>query len=157
MHLQVACGGDDLPDEAFVQRWLQAALEHVGYADERGCEIAVRLVDADEGRDLNNRYRQRDYATNVLSFAGSEEELLPEDEPVALGDLVLCPPVVLREAAEQNKRPADHWAHLLVHGTLHLLGYDHEAADDAAAMEKIEIGILATAGIRDPYQEQVRG
>ncbi|MEQ8207041.1 MAG: rRNA maturation RNase YbeY [Woeseia sp.] len=156
MYLQIACNGDGLPDEAFVQRWLQAALDSVGYTAERGCEIAVRLVDADEGRDLNQRYRQRDYATNVLSFAGSDEALLPEDEPVALGDLVLCPPIVLWEAAEQNKRPADHWAHLLVHGTLHLLGYDHEAPDDAAAMEKIEIGVLAKAGIQDPYHEQAR-
>ena len=157
MYLQIACGGDDLPDEAFVRRWLQRTIDQVGSADERDCEIAVRLVDVDEGRNLNKRYRQRDYATNVLSFAGSDDPLLPGNEPLALGDLVLCPPVVLREAVEQGKVARDHWAHLLVHGTLHLLGYDHEAPADAAAMEKIEIDILAAANVADPYQEQVRG
>lgn len=152
--MQVACGGDNLPDEQIVRGWLQATLGHAGWSTERDCEIAVRLVDAEEGRRLNRHYRQRDYATNVLSFAGIDDALLPEGEPAQLGDLVLCVPVVEQEASEQGKKAADHWAHLLVHGTLHLLGHDHEHDDDAALMESIETAVLAAAGLPDPYQER---
>jgi probable rRNA maturation factor len=140
-----------LPGEEDVRRWLKATLEQANYTAEQGCEIAVRLVDDDEGRELNRRYRQRDYPTNVLSFPAGDDAYVPEDEPLPLGDLVLCAPVVRREAAEQHKAPAAHWAHLLVHGTLHLLGYDHEADTDAAAMEQLETAILAAGGVADPY------
>ena len=118
-------------------RWARAAL--VG-----GGEITIRLVDADEGQSLNNEYRSKDYATNVLSF--------PYDtEPLVMGDLVICPTVVAREALEQNKPLAAHYAHLVVHGMLHLQGWDHENDDDAQAMEDEETEILAVLGYPDPY------
>jgi len=118
-------------------KWARAAL--VG-----GGEVTIRLVDADEGQTLNNDYRGKDYATNVLSF--------PYDtEPVVMGDLVICPSVVAREAAEQNKPLAAHYAHLTVHGMLHLQGWDHENDDDAQAMENEEKEILAAMGYPDPY------
>jgi len=117
-------------------RWARAAL--VG-----GGEVTIRLVDADEGRTLNNKYRGKDYATNVLSF--------PYDtEPVVSGDLVICPSVVAREAAEQNKALAAHYAHLTVHGMLHLQGWDHENDNDAQAMETEETEILAAMRYPDP-------
>ena len=118
-------------------KWARAAL--VG-----GGEVTIRLVDADEGQTLNNEYRGKDYATNVLSF--------PYDtEPVVMGDLVICPSVVAREAGEQNKPLAAHYAHLTVHGMLHLQGWDHENDDDAQAMENEEKEILAAMGYPDPY------
>jgi len=118
-------------------RWARAAL--VG-----GGEVTIRLVDADEGRALNAEYRGKDYATNVLSF--------PYDtEPVVLGDLVICPEVVAREAAEQNKPLAAHYAHLTVHGMLHLQGWDHENDEEAQSMEDEEREILAGLGFPDPY------
>jgi probable rRNA maturation factor len=122
--------------EEFV-RWARAAL--VG-----GGEVTIRLVDVDEGQSLNNEYRGKDYATNVLSF--------PYDsEPVVMGDLVICPNVVAREAAEQSKPLAAHYAHLTVHGMLHLQGWDHDNDDDAQAMEDEEREILAAMGYPDPY------
>ena len=119
-------------------RWARAAL--VG-----GGEIAIRLVEADEGQALNKEYRGKDYATNVLSF--------PYDsDPVVSGDLVICPSVVVREASEQNKPLAAHYAHLTVHGMLHLQGRDHETDEDAQAMEDEEREILAALGYPDPYR-----
>ena len=118
-------------------RWARAAL--IG-----GGEITIRLVDSDEGRTLNNDYRGKDYATNVLSF--------PYDsEPVVSGDLVICPAVVAKEAAEQGKPLDAHYAHLTVHGMLHLQGRDHDNDEDAEAMENEEKEILAALGYPDPY------
>ena len=118
-------------------RWARAALTGGG-------EITIRLVDAEEGQALNREYRHKDYATNVLSF--------PYDsEPLTLGDLVICPAVVAREAAEQNKPLAAHYAHLTVHGMLHLQGRDHEQDEDARQMENEETEILAALGYPDPY------
>ncbi|MDE2087017.1 MAG: rRNA maturation RNase YbeY, partial [Xanthomonadaceae bacterium] len=114
----------------------------------KATELSIRIVDADEGRELNRDYRGKDYATNVLSF---EADLPPELKLPLIGDMVICSPVVAREAAEQGKRPRDHWAHLTVHGTLHLLGYDHIVAAEAEAMEALETRILAGLGIADPY------
>jgi probable rRNA maturation factor len=120
-----------------VQRWLCAALE-------APAEITVRLVGDDEGRALNRDFRQKDYATNVLTFDY-------EHEPVVVADLVLAAGVLEREAAELGLPVADHAAHLLVHGALHAQGYDHEADDEAAAMEARESAILLGLGLHDPY------
>ena len=121
-----------------VARWIRHALALDG-------EITVRIVDEDEGRTLNRDYRQKDYATNVLTFDYTKA-------PVVTADLVLCAPVVAREAAENGKSLRDHYAHLLVHGTLHAQGHDHETGEaDAQAMEALEIRILAGLGIADPY------
>ena len=114
----------------------------------RSAELSIRLVDSTEGRELNRQYRSKDYATNVLSFP---VELPPGIKLPLLGDLVICAPVVAREAAEQDKKRRDHYAHLTVHGVLHLLGQDHEIETDAERMEAIERRILAGLGIADPY------
>ena len=137
LSVQYACNREGLPLRADFVRWVRAAL--VG-----GGEVTIRLVDADEGQSLNKEYRGKDYATNVLSF--------PYDtEPVVMGDLVICPSVVSKEAAEQNKPLEAHYAHLTVHGMLHLQGWDHDNDDDAQAMEDEEREILAAMGYPDPY------
>ncbi len=121
-----------------VARWVRAALAVPG-------EITVRIVDEAEGRELNRDYRDKDYATNVLTFDYAQE-------PVVSADLVLCAPVVAREAAERGLALADHYAHLLVHGTLHAQGWDHETSTaDAEAMEAEEVRILARLGVGNPY------
>ena len=130
-----------VPRRPQVLAWLKPAL----FAD---AELTVRFVDEDEGRTLNRTYRGKDYATNVLTFAYAESE----DDPVS-GDIVLCCPVVEREAAEQDKPLEAHYAHLVVHGALHAQGYDHEDAAEADEMEALEIEILATLGYPNPYAE----
>ena len=121
-----------------VTRWIRHALEH-------DAEITVRIVDADEGQQLNREFRGKDYATNVLTFDYAQA-------PLVMADLVLCAPVVANEAKEQGKTLAAHYAHLLVHGTLHAQGWDHETGEeDAQEMEAHEIAILARLGIRNPY------
>jgi len=135
------------PDDAAFRRWCELALRQRS-ADS---EMTIRLVDLDEGRDLNHTYRHKDYATNVLSFpADVPDELL--DIPL-LGDLVICVPVVEREAAEQGKALEAHWAHLVIHGCLHLLGYDHIDDDEAEEMETLERTLLAELGHPDPYAD----
>ena len=144
LSVQYACAQEGCPLRADVLRWVRAALdpEVVLRAD-----ITVRFVDADEGRALNVDYRGRDYATNVLSF--------PYEQGAHLaGDLVVCQPVLATEATAQRKPFAQHAAHLIVHGTLHLQGLDHEASDaDAEAMEAEERRILAGLGLPDPYAD----
>jgi len=125
-----------------VARWIRAALERPG-------EITVRIVGADEGRALNRDYRRKDYATNVLTFDY-------QHEPVVLADLVLAAPVVEREAREQGLELAAHYAHLLVHGTLHAQGYDHERARDARVMQARESELMLALGFADPYARSSR-
>lgn len=139
-----------VPAAASFRKWVAAALA----GRIREADLAIRLVDAREGQALNRHYRGRDYATNVLSFPADLPEGLPEGVRLPLlGDLVICPPVVEREAREQGKPLAAHYAHLTVHGTLHLLGWDHGNDVEAEAMEQLEREILAGLGIDDPYRE----
>nr|WP_207161099.1 rRNA maturation RNase YbeY [Halorhodospira halophila] len=142
--------GASAPEAERVQAWLEPVFEAHG----RGGELTVRIVDEDESRALNRDYRGRDKPTNVLSFPCELPPGLPAEAAQILGDLVVCAPVVAREAAEQGKPEADHWAHMLVHGALHLLGYDHEDPAQAERMEAEERRILAALGVPDPYQER---
>lgn len=140
LSLQYACNRAGLPLRSDFVRWARAALDGGG-------NVTIRIVDGDEGRALNRDYRNKDYATNVLSFPY-------ETEPLVCGDLVLCASVVALEAAEQGKLPAAHYAHLTVHGMLHLQGWDHENEEDAEAMENEERKILAALGYPDPYPDE---
>ncbi|MGS0999765.1 rRNA maturation RNase YbeY [Rhodanobacter sp. UC4451_H18] len=146
VHLGYAVPRAGLPAPASFRRWVEAALR--GAKRRKPAELSIRIVDAAEGRTLNRDYRGKDYATNVLSFPA---ELPPGVVLPLIGDLAICAPVVQREAAEQGKLPRDHWAHLTVHGVLHLLGYDHIVETEAEAMEALETRILAGLGIADPY------
>jgi probable rRNA maturation factor len=130
----------DSVSRARIRRWTQAAL--LGSA-----ELTIRFVDAEEGRTLNRDYRGKDYATNVLTFAYTEDT----EADVTQADIVLCTDVLQREAAEQNISTETHAAHLVVHGVLHAQGYDHETDEEAAEMEQMEIDILADLGLPNPY------
>ena len=130
-----------------VARWIRHALA-------LPAEITVRIVGEDEGRQLNRDYRQKDYATNVLSFALNEgESWFDADNEILSGDLIICPQVVLREAAEQGKTAEAHFAHLTLHGTLHLMGYDHLDDDEAEIMEALEIKLMNQLGYANPYSQ----
>ena len=140
-----------VPTSASFRRWVEAAL--LGARHRKPAELSIRIVGAREGRALNRQYRGKDYATNVLSFL---VELPRGVASPLLGDLVICAPVVAREAREQGKSARHHYAHLTVHGVLHLLGFDHQNERDATRMETLETRILAGFGIADPYQETAR-
>lgn len=147
LDLQLASQADDLPSEADFRLWCEKALQAQG-----DVELTIRIVDEEEGRQLNRTWRHKDYATNVLSFhADIPEGVL--DVPL-LGDLVICAPVVAREAQEQHKTRTEHWAHLVIHGCLHLLGYDHETDPEAEEMEALETELLAQLSYPDPYQDK---
>ena len=147
LDLQLATEASDLPAEAQLRRWVELALRQ-RTADS---ELTIRLVDAEEGQELNRTYRHKDYATNVLSFPAEVPDGLL-DIPL-LGDLVICVPVVEREAREQNKALEAHWAHLVIHGCLHLLGYDHIDDEEAEEMEGLERQLLVELGYPDPYRD----
>ncbi len=154
-----------IPAKASFQAWAQAAFDALNstpvvarvsafnFADHLG--MSLRFVDLDEGRALNLQYRGRDYATNVLSFPIEISIGMPKNFKLDwLGDLVVCAPVIAREAKEQQKTVRDHHAHMCVHGVLHLLGWDHLKAAQARRMEFLEVQILARFGIADPYKAQ---
>ena len=143
LSVQYACNQGGLPSRPQIRAWVRAALD---VDEKRGGQITIRFVEPEEGQSLNNDYRGKDYATNVLSFPY-------EVEPVVAGDLVICATVVEREAAEQEKTLEAHYAHLIVHGILHLQGYDHEIGEnEARLMEDKERTILAQLGFADPYR-----
>jgi len=144
LDLQCATTAAPLPTEADFRSWAQQGWQ--GHGD---TEVALRIVDEPEGRELNRAYRGKDYATNVLSFPF---EAPPGVELGLLGDLVVCAGVMEREAAEQGKTLKAHWAHLVIHGMLHLQGYDHQDPDEAETMENLEVHLLAELGFPDPYR-----
>lgn len=135
-----------------IKKQIETTLRHVSF--DVDCEIGIACVDLAESHELNLQYREKDKPTNVLSFPSDiPEEMLNLLDAEPLGDLVICIPVVLQEASEQQKTPIDHFTHLLVHGVLHLLGYDHETSEaEAEEMEALEIEILKKLGITNPYQ-----
>ena len=134
---------DAVATRPMLRRWVQASLM-------APAELTIRFVDAGEGRVLNRDYREKDYATNVLTFAYNEGEELAADEPVR-ADIILCTDVLEKEAAEQGKTVEEHTAHLVVHGVLHAQGYDHDEDGEAAEMEQLERDILESLGYPDPY------
>ena len=141
--LQLATGHNDLPDAGSLETWAQCA-----WLDGQNSEVTIRIVDSDESASLNSQYRNKSGPTNVLSF--------PFEAPAGItvplaGDLIICAPVVDREAREQRKTTTEHWAHMVVHGMLHLQGYDHIEDDEAEAMEALEIQLLAQLGFCNPY------
>lgn len=149
LEVQDASGSDAVPGEEDFLKWITPVLK-----DKGNPALAVRIVDEAEMQSLNARYRGKDKPTNVLSFPTD----IPAEVKAALGhaplgDIVLCAPVVKREAAEQGKPETHHWAHLCVHGVLHLLGHDHQDDEEAEAMESLEREYLAALGIPDPYRE----
>ncbi len=150
LDLQLACDGIRAPSRADLVRFAAAALE----GRRAGAELTIRVVDEEESRTLNLRYRGQDKATNVLSFPFDPPPgMAPDDLPALLGDLVICAVLVEREALEQGKEGRAHWAHLVVHGILHLLDYDHVSESDAAEMEALETAILQGLGFPPPYEE----
>ncbi|MWN31349.1 MULTISPECIES: rRNA maturation RNase YbeY [unclassified Gilliamella] len=146
LDLQIATeDNQNLPTEAQILQWLGVILPQ--FVD--NAELTIRIVDEQESQQLNNTYRHKDKPTNVLSFPF--ESPIEIDVPL-LGDLVICQQVVEAEATEQHKSLTSHWAHMIVHGCLHLLGYDHILDDEAEEMENIEIDIMQQLGFEDPYQ-----
>jgi probable rRNA maturation factor len=137
LSVQYAIKSPDVPLRSQFRQWASETLEGEAV-------VTIRVVDEDEGRQLNHDYRGKDYATNVLSF-------VYEQTPLCLGDLVLCAPVISREAFEQGKKVEDHYAHMIIHGMLHLQGYDHLNDPDAHAMEAVETHIMKRLGYTDPY------
>jgi len=146
LDVQFSTSVDTLPDEAAITRWVELVVCELP----QSVSLCVRLVDEEESQDLNNRYRMRDAPTNVLSFPCDNHD---EQDVHILGDIIVCAPIVLIEAREQGKIALDHWAHLVIHGVLHLLGYDHQTSDDAERMEQLEIKLLQKLSVDNPYAE----
>lgn len=147
IELQLEVNATDIPSQADFENWVSVAL--AGRKEE--AELCIRVVDPEESRALNHQYRGKDKSTNVLSFPFEVPEGIPLN---LLGDLVICADVVRQEAQEQNKPLPAHWAHMVIHGVLHLIGYDHINDDDADEMEQLERELLAQLGIADPYQDE---
>lgn len=152
--IQIACDTWDVPSDGDIEAWASQVIAEVGSSTKGSSEVSIRVVDEAESRALNLRFRDQDQPTNVLSFPAELPDIgaWPEETAIPLGDLVICAPIVVREATEQGKAPAAHWAHMLVHGMLHLLGYDHETDQQAEAMESIEVRVLRAGGVRNPYE-----
>ena len=144
LSVQFASEATDLPSRAQVRRWVLAALEHPA-------EITVRFVDAEEAQALNTDFRQKNYVPNVLTFEYGEIGQNESGQPVLGGDVVICAPVVAHEAREQNKLLQHHFAHMTIHGVLHLQGHDHVEPAEADAMEALETAILKRFRIPNPY------
>lgn len=142
--IQFAYSGDKFPDISLINKWVNAVLIDL----KKDAELTIRIVDETEAKELNERWSKSKGATNVLSFPANDAmDILPD----LLGDIIICAPVVEREATQQSKPLKAHWAHMIIHGTLHLLGYDHINENDAKIMESIEINTLANLGFLNPY------
>ncbi|QGU32611.1 rRNA maturation RNase YbeY [Thermochromatium tepidum] len=157
LDLQIATADTDHPSSSQFEHWVRAALEQADPPWPRPrAELTIRLVAPEEGQALNRQYRGCDRPTNVLSFPFEPPPGLDPDNPIhdLLGDLVICTEVVRREALEQGKTLEAHWAHMVVHGVLHLLDYDHVTDAEAAVMETLETAILSGLGFDPPYDDQ---
>ena len=147
--VQVASDAAGIPASEDIRDWVERAVQAVNPG--RDADVSVRIVDEQEMQALNRSYRDQDKPTNVLAFPAGDAGFVPPGEVPLLGDIVVCAGVVAREADEQGKPPGHHWSHMLVHGTLHLLGHDHVTDSQAQAMEALERRILDSLGIADPY------
>lgn len=145
--LQNICDAN-IPDMADFNRWLTTAVENTPHNSKSNTDVTIRVVDKNESQQLNNDYRSKDKPTNVLSF---QYPPIPGEIDMPLGDLVICAEVIELEAKEQGKDLQSHWAHMTIHGALHLLGYDHIDPKEAEIMEQLEIKILSILGISNPY------
>lgn len=153
--IEIQIASESAPDEAITEQfssWVVAALTaaKTNFSPQDTPEITIRVVGKEESRELNHTYRGKDKPTNVLSFPFEQP---PGLQLPILGDLAVCNEVVILEAEQQHKRLQDHWAHMLIHGTLHLLGYDHITDHEADEMESLEVEILNSLGIDDPYDD----
>ena len=149
--MQLAADDESIPADDDIAIWVNRAIDAAGSSGD--LEVSVRVVDVSEMQRLNSEFRGQDKPTNVLSFPTGDLAGLPEDVEQPLGDIVVCAAVVADEAERQGKMQRDHWAHMIVHGTLHLLGFDHENDSDAAEMENLEVRILGKHGVANPYAE----
>ena len=147
VEVQYVTRSENVPEVQLIRSWVEAACRSV---TQKSVEILVRLVDIQEIQKLNRQFRDKDKPTNVLSFSADIPDYINSPE---LGDIVICADVVQQEAKEQNKQLQAHWAHMIVHGVLHLSGYDHQHEEEAEKMEQIETEILAKLGFPDPYNE----
>lgn len=147
--VQVASEAAGIPAGDNMRNWVERAVHAADPCLD--VDVSVRIVDEQEMRALNRDYRDQDKPTNVLAFPASDTGFVPPGETPLLGDIVVCAGIVAREADEQRKRPEHHWCHMLVHGTLHLLGHDHMTESQAEAMETLERRVLGSLGIADPY------
>ena len=166
LDVQYAVDQADLPDEETIRAWIDMVLDMPGLEwrqdgkltvdtlRDSGVQLTVRLADREESAELNSHYRHRSGPTNVLSFPYDQQVPV---EPVLLGDIVICAPLVVTEAQQQSKPVMAHWAHLVIHGVLHLLGYDHESVADADIMESMEARVLQQLGLPDPYAMTANG
>ena len=150
LDLQIAEKSPGFPEQALIEKWILATLSTAQISGDN--QLTVRIVDEAEIKTLNETYRHKAGVTNVLSFPFEAPPDVPEMQ-VLLGDIVICAPVVQHEAQQQRKPVLNHWAHMIVHGTLHLLGYDHLSEQQAEQMETMEISILSEFGIPNPYIE----
>ncbi len=149
LHVDVQCDVKRANVPTTIAAWINRTAAAAGL--DTTAEVSVRIVDAAEMRALNRKFRNRDTSTNVLAFPCADLAGMPTDALRVLGDIVVCMDVVCAEAAARDVPLADHWAHMFVHGMLHLLGYDHEHPEEAAKMERLEAEILASGGIANPY------
>lgn len=149
--VQLAADDESIPTADDIATWVNRAIDAAGNSS--NMEVSVRVVGADEMQQLNSEFRDQDKPTNVLSFPAGDQAGLPDEAQRPLGDIVVCAAVVAAEARQQGKTQSGHWAHMIVHGALHLLGFDHENDSDAAAMENLEIQILGNYGVANPYAE----
>lgn len=147
LDIQIATEFEGIPNQQQFQQWVDTVLSDQA----QDSEIVIRLVDAAESAELNRQYRHKQGATNILSFPFEAPEGMELD---LLGDLVICAPLIAQQAVEQKKLPEHHWAHITIHGVLHLLGYDHIEESDAEEMEALEIKLLNMLNIANPYQEE---
>ena len=154
--IQIACENYNVPSKEDFETWIMLSIRNIDFILERDFEIGIRVVNESESKRLNKQYRKINQSTNILSFFSSMDDNIRWSKtiPKPLGDLVICAPVIEREAIEQGKELYAHWAHMIVHGMLHLVGFDHAVEHEAYEMESLEADILEELGFSNPYASQ---